>query len=125
MIRANLKSQVLFIGNDPLLSKATTTLLRGVGYRVRSTTPRHAAEAARQTRYMAVVLCATLSNEEMDGAVSVIQKMQPDVPIVSIHVGLLGDGPHPASSVVVDALCGPNALIAAVDSVTPRLRPRA
>jgi len=112
------RTQVLHVGNDPLLSKATAALLRGAGYRVRSTTPRRVAEAARDSHYLAVVLCATLSNEETDVAVSEVQKLQPDTPIVSIHVGLLGDLPHPASSVVVDALHGPNALISAVDSVT-------
>ncbi len=111
------RAQVLHIGNDPLLSKATAALLRGAGYRVRSTNPRRVAEAARDSRYTAVVLCATLSNEETDVAVSDIQKFQPGIPIVSIHVGLLGDVPHPSSSVIVDALHGPNALISAVDSV--------
>lgn len=111
------RTQVLHIGNDPLLSKATAALLRGAGYRVRSTSPRRVAEASRDSRYLAVILCATLSNEETDAAVSEIQKTQPGIPIVSIHVGLLGDAPHPASSVVVDALHGPNALVSAVDSV--------
>jgi len=111
------RSQVLYIGNDPLLSKATSALLRGVGYRVRSTNPQRAAEAARDNRYTVVILCATLSNEETEAAVETLQRAQPEIPIVSIHVGLLGDGPHPASTVVVDALRGPQALISAVDSV--------
>ena len=117
------KVQVLIIGNDPMLSKATTALLRGVGYRVRSTNPLHAAEAARDGRYTAVILCATLSNEETEETVRAIRHSQPYIPIVSIHVGLLGDAPHPASSVVVDALRGRQALITAVNSVTP-LRPQ-
>jgi DNA-binding NtrC family response regulator len=118
MTPAHLRSKVLFIGNDPLLSKATTALLRGVGYRVRSTNPLHAADAARDKRYTAVILCATLSKEETEQAVMALQEMQPGIPIVSIHVGLLGDAPHPASSVVVDASRGPRELISAVDSVS-------
>ena len=105
-----------------MLSKATTALLRGVGYRVRSTNPLHAAEAARDSRYTAVILCATLSNEETEQAVAALQETHRGIPIVSIHVGLLGDAPHPASSVVVDALRGPQELISAVTSVTKRQR---
>lgn len=112
------RAQVLHIGNDPMLSKATAALLRGAGYRVRSTNPRKVAEAARESRYVAVVLCATLCNEETEATVTEIRMAQPEIPIVSIHVGLLGDAPHPASSVIVDALHGPNALISAIDSVT-------
>lgn len=117
MNSASPRAQVLHIGNDPLLSKTTSALLRGAGYRVRSTNPRRVAEAARDSRYTALILCATLSNEETDAAVSEIHKTQPDIPIVSIHVGLLGDAPHPASSIVVDALHGPQELILALDSV--------
>jgi hypothetical protein len=41
---------------------------------------------------------------------------------VSIHLGLLGDAPNPSSSIVVDALNGPQALISAVEAVA-RVQP--
>jgi DNA-binding NtrC family response regulator len=114
---SNTRARLLYIGNEPLLNKASSALLRTAGYKVRVTTPFHANEAARESHYSAVVLCATLSTEEMNNVVEAMERSQPGVPIVSIHVGLLGDGPHPSSSAVVDALNGPNALIVAVQSV--------
>src|SRR3954465_3435498 len=107
------RGQLLYIGNEALLTKASSALLRTAGYRVRATTPLHAAEAAREAHYAAVVLCATLSITEMDQIVRTVEACQPGIPIISVHVGLLGDGPHPSSSAVVDALNGPNALIGA------------
>jgi len=112
------RSQFLYIGNDPLLSKASSDLLRTAGYKVRATNPSHVGDAVREHRYLAVILCATLSAEEMNTIVDAVQQSQPEIPIISIQVGQLGDGPHPASAVVVDALLGPQAFLAAVHSVT-------
>lgn len=121
---ATARSQLLYIGNDPLLSKASSALLRTAGFRVKSTNPLHVIEAARDCRYCAAILCATLSAEEMNAAVRAIELSQPDTPIICVQVGLLGDGPHPSSSVVVDAMQGPLAFIGAVKSVA-LLRQRA
>jgi DNA-binding NtrC family response regulator len=114
---ANRKSQLLYVGNEPLLSKASAELLKNAGYKVRTTSPLHAITAVRDGSFGAVILCATLSSEEADEIVTSVTQEHPDVPIVSIHLGLLGDGPNPGSSVVVDALNGPEALIQAVDTV--------
>jgi len=70
----------------------------------------------RNVKFQAVVLCATIAAEQADQVVEVLSEEQPQTPIVSIHVGLLGDTPHPASTYVVDALAGPNALISAMKS---------
>jgi CheY-like chemotaxis protein len=115
MNNGNRKSQLLFIGNEPMLSKASAELLKRVGYRVRTTNPLNALNAVREGPYTAVILCATLSCEETEEIVRALATHP--APIVSIHLGLLGDGPHPASAVVVDALKGPEALISAVDAV--------
>ncbi len=112
------KSHLLYIGNDPLLSKSSAALLRGAGFKVRVTSPSHLLEAAHEHRYAGVILCATLSGEESAQIVETVRHSQPDMPIISVQVGLLGDGPHPLSSVVVDALQGPAAFIGAVKSVT-------
>jgi hypothetical protein len=112
------KAHLLYIGNDPLLSKSSAALLRDAGYKVRATNPSHVQEAAREHRYSGVILCPTLSGLEMNDIVEAVRQCQPEVPIISVQVGLLGDGPHPSSSVVVDALQGPQAFIGAVRSVT-------
>ena len=112
------KSQLLYIGNDPDLSKASAALLRSAGYKVRSTNPSHAGEALRESRYSAVILCATLSSEEADHIVEAVRYGHQDVPIVTVQVGMLGNLPHPASSVVVDALQGPHAFVGAIKSAT-------
>jgi DNA-binding NtrC family response regulator len=117
MNNANRRSQLLYIGNEPLLSKASSELLKRVGYKVRSTNPPHALNALREGSYMAVVLCATLSSDEAEAIVQAVTTLMPGTPIVSIHLGLLGDAPNPASSVVVDALNGPEALITAVEAI--------
>jgi DNA-binding NtrC family response regulator len=115
---AKYRFQLLYVGNEPLLSKASSALLRTAGHKVRVTTPLHATEAIRGHVFSAIVLCATLSCEDTNLVVKAVEATQPGVPIVSVHVGLLGDAPHPASSVVVDALNGPSALIGAIDAVT-------
>lgn len=112
------RAHLLYIGNDPLLNKSSAALLRGAGYKVRATNPVHLMEAVQEHRYAGVVLCATLSGEESALVVETVRHTQPEVPIISVQVGLLGDGPHPLSSVVVDALQGPSAFIGAVRSVT-------
>lgn len=111
------RSHLLYIGNDPDLSKSTSSLLRAAGYRVRATNPAHAEEAVRDGRYCGVLLCATLSSDETNFVVDAVQQSQPEVPIISVQVGLLGDGPHPASSAVIDAIQGPQAFVGAVKSV--------
>ena len=117
------KSIVLYIGNEPLLSKSSSALLRTAGYRVRATNPRHTNEAVREGHFGVVVLCPTLSNAETNAIIESLERDQPGVPIVSLHVGHLGDVPHPASSCVADVLQGPDALLRAVRSVTqPRQR---
>jgi DNA-binding NtrC family response regulator len=111
------KSQLLYVGNEPMLSKASAELLKRVGYKVRTTTPRHAVNAIRESDYAAVVLCATLSSEETEAIAHAVAEIQPKAPIVSIHLGLLGDAPNASSAIVVDALNGPQALISAVEEV--------
>lgn len=118
------KSQLLYIGNDPELSKASSSLLRTAGYKVRSTNPLHVAEALQQVRFGAIILCATLSSGDVNVIVELVSRSQPEAPIVSLQVGLLGEIPHPASAIVVDALQGPNAFLGAVKSVTV-FRPKA
>jgi hypothetical protein len=81
-------------------------------------------EALNHTRYSAIILCATLSSQDVNVIVELAKRLQPEMPIVSLQVGLLGDVPHPASSVVVDALQGPRAFLGAVESVTV-FRPKA
>jgi CheY-like chemotaxis protein len=112
------KSQILYIGNEPTLSKASSALLRGAGYQVRTTSPSHAAEVVREGHFSVVVFCATLSLDEMESVVTLLGEGEQVVPIVSVQVGHLGDGPHPASSKVVDAMQGPEALVGAVQSLT-------
>ena len=117
------KSQLLYIGNEPMLSKASAELLKRVGYKVRTTNPLHALNAIREGNYVAVVLCATLSWDEAETIVQAVTTLQPSSPIVSVHLGLLGDSPNPGSAIVVDALKGPQALISAVEAVA-RTQPR-
>ena len=112
------KSQLLYLGNEPMLNKASAELLKRAGYKVRTTNSSHALNAILEGRYLAVVLCATLSRQETEAIVQAISEIQPEAPIVSIHLGHLGDAPHPGSSVVVDALNGPEALISALEAVT-------
>jgi CheY-like chemotaxis protein len=112
------KTQVLYVGNDAMLSKATAELLKRTGYRVRVTSPLHAVHTIREGSFAAVILCATLSSEEAEQIVQTVALSQHPSPVVSVHLGLLGDGPNPGSSIVVDALSGPEALISAVDMVT-------
>jgi|SRR5690349_19664634 len=107
---------VLYVGNDPLLSKSTCGLLRANGFGARTCLPANIRLMLRNVKFQAVVLCATIAAEEADQVVEVLSEEQPQTPIVSIHVGLLGDTPHPASTYVVDALAGPNALISAMKS---------
>lgn len=76
----------------------------------------------RNADFQVVVLCATISSDEADQVVESVFQEHPDTPIISLHVGLLGDTPHPASTFVVDALAGPNALIAAMRSATSQRR---
>jgi DNA-binding NtrC family response regulator len=114
---ANRKSQLLYVGNEPPLSKASAELLKRVGYKVRTTNPLHVLNALQDGRYAAVVMCATLTCEEAETVVRALTTLAPETPIVSIHLGLLGDAPNPESSIVVDALNGPEALISAVDAV--------
>jgi DNA-binding NtrC family response regulator len=111
------RSQLLYIGNDPELSKVSSALLRSAGYRVRATNPLHVLEALSQTRFGAIILCATLSSNDVNLIVDLVKQRQPELPIVSIQVGLLGDGPHPASSIVIDALQGPLAFVGAIKAV--------
>ncbi|HVZ18173.1 MAG TPA: hypothetical protein VG897_13705 [Terriglobales bacterium] len=111
------KTQLLYIGNEPDLSKASSALLKQAGFKVRSTNPLHAADAVREHRYSAVIFCATLSFSEMEKIARLMEIHQPGVPIISVRVGMLGDGPCPTSAMVVDALCGPQALIGAVRTV--------
>lgn len=112
------RSHLLYVGNDPLLNKSSAALLRGAGYKVRATNPSRITEAIHEHRYAGVILCATLSGDESAQTVEAVRQTQPEVPIISVQVGLLGDGPHPLSSIVVDALQGPAAFIGAVRSVT-------
>jgi len=112
------RSYLLYIGNDALLSKSSATLLRDAGYKVKATNPAHVVEAMREHRYAGVILCATLSGEETNFIVEAVRQCQPEVPLISVQVGLLGEGPHPSSSVVIDALQGPQAFVGAVRSVT-------
>jgi|SRR6185369_4375862 len=114
---AHRKSQLLYVGNEPPLSKASAELLKRVGYRVRTTNPMHVLNALHEGRYAAVVMCATLTCEEAEAVVCALTTLAPETPIVSIHLGLLGDAPNPRSSMVVDALNGPQELIRAVDAV--------
>jgi hypothetical protein len=114
---SNGKSPLLYIGNEPMLSKTSAELLKPYGYKVRITNPANALNALREGSYAAVVLCATLSSAEADAIVEAISTLAPGTPIVSVHLGLLGDSPNPSSSIVVDALNGPGALISAVEAV--------
>lgn len=116
---------LLYVGNEPNLAKATAALLKGAGYSVKSAHPGNAASVFREGQYSGIILCATLSLHEASAVVDVLRNEQPTLPIISMHLGHLGDEPHPDSSVTVDALDGPAALIAAVNSVvlgTPELR---
>jgi hypothetical protein len=115
MITSTRKSQLLYIGNEPMLNKASAELLKRVGFKVRTTNPLHAVNAVRELNYVAVVLCATLSSDEAEKIVQAVIQLQPGTPIVSVHLGLLGDAPNPGSAIVVDALNGPQALISAVE----------
>lgn len=108
---------MLYIGNEPILSKASAELLKRAGYRVRITTPLHAQNAIRDGQFGAVILCATLSSDEADQVVQAVAEMPQKPPVVSIHLGLLGDIPNPESSAFVDALNGPAALIEVVDTI--------
>jgi len=112
------KSQLLYVGNEPSLSKASCILLKEAGFKVRSTNPSHASDAVRDKHYVAVIFCATLSGMEMDTIAELMESHQPGVPIISMQVGLLGEGAYRTSAAVVDALHGPQALIGAVRSVT-------
>lgn len=118
MAHSATRPQLLYIGNDPLLSKSSGALLRAAGYKVRSTNPFYVNEALREHQYAAILLCPTLSNEETNAVVKTIKVTQADVPIISIHVGMLGDIPHPASALVIDALQGPHAFVGGVRSIT-------
>jgi uncharacterized protein with ACT and thioredoxin-like domain len=112
-----MKPQVLYVGNEPSLSKASCELLRSVGYESRACLPRNVAMLLKNVRANVVVLCATINGQESDEIVEAVAELQPGIPVISVHVGLLGDSPHPGSSAIVDALAGPNALLFAVKSV--------
>jgi len=114
---ATTRVHLLYVGNEPLLSKASAEVLKRVGYKVRTTNPVHADHALRDDKFGVVILCATLSGEEADRIVESAMGAQPETPIISVHLGLLGDSPNPKSTVVVDALNGPDALVNAVDTV--------
>jgi DNA-binding NtrC family response regulator len=113
---ANRISQILYVGNEPALSKVIAALLKRVGFKVRMASLGNAMQAIQSERFAVIILCATLASDEAEGIVRMVEQRQPGTPIVSVHLGLLGDAPNPASSVVVDALKGPDALIAAVQS---------
>ncbi len=115
----NGKSQLLFVGNEPLLSKATGELLRAAGYAVRECLPRSFALPVNNLHLDAVILCATITADEAEDIVLALNAHQLGVPIVSLHVGLLGDTPHRASAMVVDAVAGPTALINALRAIVP------
>ena len=119
---ASTRVHLLYVGNEPMLSKASAELLKRAGYRVRTTNPVHADHTLRDERFGVVILCATLSGEEAEQIVETALGAQPATPIVSVHLGLLGDTPHPRSTVVVDALNGPDALVNAVDTVAGAFR---
>ena len=108
---------LLYVGNEALLSKATAEVLKRVGYKVRTTSPMHADHTLRDDKFGVIILCATLSGGEADRIVETALSSQPETPIISVHLGLLGDSPHPRSTIVVDALNGPDALVNAVDTV--------
>ena len=101
-----------------MLSKATAEVLKRAGYKVRTTSPTHAHHTLRDDNFAAIILCATLTGDESNEIVETAMEVQPATPIVSVHLGLLGDAPNPSSAVVVDALHGPDALVNAVHSVT-------
>lgn len=116
---------LLYVGSEPNLAKATAALLKGAGYSMKSTHPENVAGALREGQYAGIILCATLRLEEACNVVDALREGQFTLPIISMHLGHLGDEPHPDSSVTIDALDGPAALIAAVNSVvlgTPELR---
>ncbi len=115
-IKSTVKPQILYVGNEPLLSRASAELLKGVGYRVRTTTPVNAANVFREGTFAAVILCATLSGHEAEELAAIVEEEVLRPPIISIHLGLLGDAPYSGSSIVVDALNGPEALINAVSA---------
>jgi len=119
---ASYRPEILYIGNEPMLSKASSSLLRTAGYRVRTTCPAHMAEAVRGGQYSAVILCATLTTQESEAVVGKLEEANLRIPIVSLQVGSLGDAPHPSSTAIVDALRGPKALVGAVQSVTQQRR---
>lgn len=115
------RPQVLYVGNEPLLSKATSELLKRSGYKVRTSNPVHAGTILRDEKFSAVILCATLSGAEADELVDLAFRNQPETSIVSVHLGLLGDAPNPRSTVVVDALKGPDELVNAVHTASQQL----
>ncbi len=115
---ASSRVQLLYVGNEALLSKATAELLKGAGYKVRTTKPLHADHTLRDDKFAVIILCATLSSDEAAQVVETASESQPETPIVSVHLGLLGDAPNPKSTIVVDALNGPDALVNAVNAVT-------
>ncbi len=89
-------------------------MFRTNGYSARTCIPGNIRIMIRNAEFHAVVLCATISSDEADRVLESVFEERPHTPIISIHVGLLGDTPHPASTYIVDALAGPNALIAAM-----------
>lgn len=118
------RQQVLYVGNEPLLSKATAELLKRSGYKVRTTNPTHATAVLRDDKFSVIILCATLSRHETDEIVESASHTQPGTPVVSVHLGLLGDEPNPRSTVVVDALRGPDELVNAVHTASQQLPER-
>lgn len=112
------KPQLLYIGNEPDLSKATCAVLRRGGYRVRTTNPLHVCTILRECKFGAIILCATLSSEETEMIVDQVQTQQQDVAIVSLHLGSLGDVPNARSTAIIDVLGGPDVLLHSIESLS-------
>ena len=112
------KPQILYIGNEPDLSKATCAVLKRGGYRVRTTNPRHICTVLSDCKFGAIILCATLSSEETEMIVDHVQTQQQDVAIVSLHLGSLGDEPNARSTAIIDVLEGPDVLLHSIESLS-------
>jgi hypothetical protein len=108
---------LLYVGNEPSLSKTAAALLKRAGYTVKALYPVNVELCVEESNFAAVILCATLSEQEAADTVALTERAKPGLPIVSIHLGTLGDRPHPSSTVLVDARHGSQALIQAVDSL--------
>ncbi|HWR17357.1 MAG TPA: hypothetical protein VN577_21180 [Terriglobales bacterium] len=104
-------SSILYVGCDTELNKAYCALLRHAGYDAHSSSPGHAASAIAHGDIDALILCATVTQEESLGILKTLSARAGGIPVIRLHFGYLGSGPQPSATATIDMLQGPETLL--------------